>query len=281
MKITAGEFSRFYDPSAAEGGRWYINDHCLIKGEDGWHLFGITHAEPANPLDEKCCAHAIGSSLEDRSWRWQPYPLTADASLGEAHFWAPHVILHEGIYYMFWCAGSREGNDRYRIHMATSRDLAVWERISENPIIVDGYDARDPMVTRIDGKWVLYYTATSTPKGGNFVVACVTSDDLIHWSGKRVVYTDAACGCGGGPTESPFVVERKGKYYLFIGPRGDYNRTEVFESADPFTFSAENCVGSFPAHAAEVVRDEDGRWYITRAGWGEGGVYIAPLYFEE
>ena len=39
-------------------------------------------------------------------------------------------------------------------------------------------------------------------------------------------------------------------------------------------------MGELPAHAAEVIVDTDGRYYTTRAGWGQGGVYIAPLFFE-
>lgn len=283
MKVTAGEFERFYDPSAGEAEPWYINDHCLIRGEGKWHLFGITHQEPHKPLEEIHCAHAVGSSLADRCWKKMPYPITADPTYGEAHFWAPHVLAHDGLYYMFWCAGSLTGHDTYRIHAATSPDLETWTRIAENPIIIDGYDARDPMVMRIGSKWVLYYTANATPTGGNHTVACVESDDLIHWSNKRTVFTDPTTGTYGGPTESPFVVQKDGKYYLFIGPRGDYfadyNKTEVFESDNPFSFSVENLVGCIPAHAAEVVADEDGQLYITRAGWGEGGVYLAPLYF--
>lgn len=281
MKVRAGEYRRFYDPSIGENEKWYINDHCVIKGEDGWHLFGITHTEPCDPLNEKCCAHAIGNSLGDTEWKKLHFPIVTEKDRGEAHFWAPHVIRNNGLYYMYWCAGSLVGSDKYQIMMAVSEDLYSWERCDVNPIIVDGFDARDPMVLRVGEKWVLYYTATSAPTGGNHVVACVTSDDLLHWGDKKVVFTDPSSGTFGGPTESPFVVYEQGKYYLFIGPRGDYNRTEVFESVDPFSFSIENKVGELPAHAAEVIKDDDGTYYTTRAGWGQGGVYIAPLYFEE
>ena len=280
MRVRAGEYTRFYDPSVGEDRQWYINDHTVIRGQDGWHLFGITHEEPCDPGDETCCAHALGASLQDCNWKKLPYPIVTDRALGEAHFWAPHVIEHEGLYYMYWCAGSQIGNDHYQIKMAVSEDLYSWRRLPENPVLIDGYDARDPMVLRVGEKWALYYTANSTPQGGNHVVACVTSDDLIHWGNKRVVFTDPSTGTFGGPTESPFVVYEQGKYYLFIGPRDDYNRTEVFESEDPFSFSVESCVGYLPAHAAEVVRNTDGTYYTTRCGWGEGGVYIAPLYFE-
>ena len=283
MKVTAGEYHLFYNPSKGEKENWYINDHCLVKGSDGWHLFGITHTEPANPLDETYCAHAIGTSLWDTDWKKLPFPIKTDANRGEAHFWAPHVIFHDGLYYMYWCAGSLEGHDKYQIMMATSRDLYRWNRNTDvNPIIVDGFDARDPMVLRLENEWVLYYTANSTPQGGNHLVACVTSTDLIHWDNKRIVFTDPESGTYGGPCESPFVVPKQGKYYLFIGPRDHaYNKTGIFESNTPFSFHFENKVGEIPAHAAEVVVDDDGTYYTTRAGWGEGGVYLAPLYFIE
>jgi hypothetical protein len=41
--VSSGEFFKIYDPSTSETGKWYINDHCFIRGIDGvWHLFGIT-----------------------------------------------------------------------------------------------------------------------------------------------------------------------------------------------------------------------------------------------
>ncbi len=283
MKVYAGEYALFYNPSVFENEPWYINDHCIIRAQDGWHLFGITHKEPADPLNETLCAHALGTSLSDRTWKKQPYPLVTDPSRGEAHFWAPHVIHHDGLYYMYWCAGSLIGHEQYQLMVATSPDLYHWTRVDEvNPIMIDGFDARDPMVLRLGDRWVLYYTATSAPEGGNYLVASLESDDLLHWSNKRIVFTDPTSGAIGGPCESPFVVPYGGKYYLFIGPRdGVYSKTSVFESDDPLAFSIENKVGDLPAHAAEVIRDDDGRYYTTRAGWGEGGVYIAPLYFEE
>ena len=81
--------------------------------------------------------------------------------------------------------------------------------------------------------------------------------------------------------ESPFVVRRGGQFYLFIGPRQGYDGTDVFVSDDPFSWSVKSKVGHFKAHAAEVVRDARGKWYISRCGWGRGGVYLAPLIWKD
>ena len=98
-----------------------------------------------------------------------------------------------------------------------------------------------------------------------------------------------------GPTESPFVFERDGRWYLLIGPdwhtltrsfaetgRYDlraYCRTRVLVSDDPFAFDLAGQVATIDSHAAEVVVDEHGAWWVTHCGWGQGGVYLAPLRF--
>jgi beta-fructofuranosidase len=148
-------------------------------------------------------------------------------------------------------------------------------------MVVDGYDARDPFVLRVDGKWIMYYAATSEPQGGNHVVADVTSDDLLTWSNRGVAFTDPSVGTFGGPTESPFVVWHGGRYYLFVGPRDDYDGTDVFQSDSPFAWSLTNKVGHIAAHCAEVVQDNDGQWFVSRAGWGRGGIYLAPLIWND
>lgn len=286
MRVYSGEFTKIYDPSVVDEVTgdvwpWYINDHTIIKGPDGWHLFGITHEEPADPLNEKNLAHAIGEKLTQGMWKKLPYALRYSPADNETHLWAPHVILVDGLYYMYYCAGSPFGNDTYRIHLATSPDLYNWTRHPENPMVIDGFDARDPMVFRVGDEWVMYYTCNASPKGGCHCVACVRSKDLIHWDGKRNVFIDPIVGTCAGPCESPFVVKHGEKYLLFIGPRNLYSETGVFVSDDPFHFNIMNQVGTIPSHAAEIVEDDDGKLYITRCGWGEGGVYIAPLYIED
>jgi len=279
MRVHAGKFEHIYDPSIGEKEAWYINDHCMIHDGDKWHMFGITHEEPANPLEEKVFAHAISTDLTGKMWEKQAHVLPYSPNDGESHVWAPHVIKHEDLYYMYYCAGGAD-NAHYRIHLATSKDLYNWERSDANPLLVDGFDARDPMVLRVDDEWVMYYTANSTPMGGNHLVACVTSKDLLRWSDKRIVFTHTLSGTFGGPCESPFVIYEHGKYFLFIGSLDTYSDTRVYVSDDPFSFKIEDEVGAIASHALEVVVGLDGKYHVTRAGWGEGGLYIAPLYFE-
>ncbi|HZP11579.1 MAG TPA: hypothetical protein VFB36_04060 [Nevskiaceae bacterium] len=274
--LRVGAFRRIYDPSIGEAERWYINDHTFIRGADGtWHLFGITHAEPFAPLDEKFFAHATAPSLHG-PWTKQAPILHAEPACGETHVWAPHVIHHDDRYWMFYCGGG-DANTRYRIHLATSTDLWAWQRHPDNPMLIDGFDARDPMVMRFEDGWILYYTATSKPEGGHHVVNAMFSDDLVRWSGKREVFRSSVIGTYGGPTESPFVVAHAGRYFLFVCTNRNYNETAVYVSDSPLHWQEQALVTTFPSHAAEVVVDEAGVWFASRCGWGQGGVYLAPL----
>ena len=298
--VWAGEFERIYDPSVGEAERWYVNDHTFVRDATGtWHLIGITHAEPFAPHDEKHLAHATAPALHG-PWTKQPFALSAEPDAGETHLWAPHVVAHDGRHWMVYCAGVATPAG-YRLHLATSDDDCwTWVRHPANPLVVDGYEARDPMVLRLADLWVMYYTATSTPEGGRFVVKAVESDDLVAWGNERVVYTDPLSGTFGGSTESPFVVERGGRYHLFVGPdwepllraweageRPDpaaYRRTRVLASNDPFHFDPADQVATIAAHAAEVIVDEhDGEasWWVSHCGWGMGGVHLAPLLWTD
>ncbi len=279
--VTAGPFKHIYDPSVGESGSWYINDHCFIYGADKqWHLFGITHADPLDPIDEDNFAHAAADSLTQIPWRKQPFALSVRADLGEHHLWAPYVICHEGLYYMYYCAGGKS-NAEYEIRLATSTDLYNWQRHPENPMLIDGYDARDPYILKVDDTWIMYYTATDEPREGHHTVTSVRSRDLIHWTDKKIVFTDPEVGKWGGPTESPTVVRRGKYYYLFIGPRDGYRGTCVYRSETPYLWTIDNLCGRINSHAAEVVRDGDGKWYVSHCGWGQGGVYLAELNWND
>ncbi len=276
--VAAGKFTKIYDPSTGETGPWYYNDHTLIqdRATGTWHVYAITHAEPANPLDEKSFGHATAPT-PNGPWTKQPPALVADPNAGESHIWAPHAIYDNGTYYLFYAAGT-PNHTAYRMHLATSKDLKTWTRDAANPLFTDGFDGRDPMVRKVGDQWVMYYTANSTPSGGNHIVAYRTSTDLKHWSARQTAFQHPATGTYGGPTESPFVVQRGTDWYLFVCCDGGYESTKVYKSQDPLHFTIDQHVGTIQAHAAEVVQDGDD-WYVTGAGWGKGGLLLAPLDF--
>jgi arabinan endo-1,5-alpha-L-arabinosidase len=282
-ELSIGPLKNIFVPTpSADGTAWYINDHTIIRGPDNlWHMIGITHEEPQDPLSETTFAHATSPTLTASGWTQLPPALTADPSFGETQLWAPYIINFQGVFYMFYCGGGVD-IQHYQIELATSKDLSTWTR-EPKPLFVDGIQARDPFVMRVKDQWILYYTATMPASGGNHIIAYRTSTDLLQWSSASVAYTDPSMGLEGGPTESPFILARGAGYFLFTGPRTDYSSTGVFYSTDPLHFDPSGAVPSqqsptlLPTHASEVVTDLDGKLYITHAGWGQGGLWIAQL----
>lgn len=279
--VGTGRFSRIYDASVGKPSAWHVNDHCLIQGPDGtWHLFGIAFQEAEGP-DEQALAHATSSSLTGPFTTQKPV-LVADADYGETHLWAPHVVEHDGTYYMFYAGG---GTDHANAIMclATSTDLWHWTRDPDGPLFEDGWEARDPMVLRHGDRWIMYYCATENRRYSRHIVAYRTSTDLRTWGERHIAYEAPQYGDGAGDTESPVVIAHKGAFYLFVGPVGayeggynSYDSTDVIRSADPLHFDRDDRVGRIRCHAPEVIRHH-GRWYVTHSGVGQNGVYLAEL----
>ena len=56
---------------------------------------------------------------------------------------------------------------------------------------------------------------------------------------------------------------------------------QVLRASRSGSWSPEAKVGHIDSHAAEVIRDADGKWYVTHCGWGQGGVYLAALRWND
>lgn len=281
--VTIGKYVRIFDYSVGEKEAWYINDHCFIKGPEGkWHMFGIIGKEAPSPWDQSNFGHAVADSLNGK-WEKKPYALSRRDDLDEKVLWAPHVIKQGDTYFMYYCAGDPD-HRRYQINLATSKDLYEWARYNGNPLFTDGFDGRDPFLFRdeLNNRWILYYTATSKPEGGHHIVAAKISTDLVHWSKDRyVVFKDSAKSTWGGNTESPQVIQRGDWYYLFIGPGASYRTTKVYRSNDLFNWDMSDEVATLDSHAAELVIDNDGKWYISSCGISQGGLFLAPFYWHD
>lgn len=281
-----GEFKEVHNPAwGVTDDPWCINDHTFIynKKQKKWHVIGITHSRNMDYINDPGLnlLHISADNLLQSPWEVKPHALTADMEkYKESVLWAPHCVFHKGKYYLYACAGSQQGahvHDSYQINLYISDDAVSWTRYEKNPLFVDGFDARDPMIIRDGKQWIMYYTANSTPNGGNHIVAAYTSKDLLHWENRRVVFTHPREGTFGGPTESPFVLRRGSWYYMFLCDGG---HMDVYRSKDPFKFQYEDMIAEIQdCRASEIVRDTDGQYYISSAGWfgGDYGLKLAPI----
>ena len=183
----------------------------------------------------------------------------------------------------------------YRIHLATSDDCVGWERHPDNPLVVDGYEARDPMVLRVGDRWIMYYTATDQPAVAPTSWRRSSPTTSSTGRGAASCTSDPMAGTGAGPTESPFVVERGRDVPTCIGPDWEglvrshaetgrydpaaYRRTRVLASDDPLSFSLEARSGRSTPTPRRSSSTRTGAWWVSHCGWGQGGVHLAPLRF--
>jgi hypothetical protein len=267
----------------ADGKPWYVNDHTIIRGDDGlWHLYGIYHAEPANSALEIDFVHATHAPGEPGEWGSSSFLIDGiayerDAAAGDTVAWAPHVVRDPKGGYVMVYHGGGQLNDNVHIGLARSADLSQFEHVAT--LFEDVCVSRDPMLRRSGDLWVLYYTRCDSVQAQHSGVAYRTSADLIHWSDPSMALTlgDDAKLFNSGYTESPFVFERDGWFYLSVTSYPiDYEATQLFRSRSPFYFPP-TPIARLKAHAPEWLEDSAGKLFMTHAGWGQGGVFLMSV----
>ena len=288
VTLEQGEMIHVLDTSSLAGGPYYVNDHTIVQGDDGtWHLFGIFHDEPKGSGAEVDLVHAVSDEREPARWRRgsfevAPAPhrfaLHARRELGETHLWAPHVARVGDRWVMIYQAG---GADDYHasIRLAESHDLYAWTRTGALPLFEDFCEARDPMLTRRGDEWVVYYTRCESISHKASGVVFRTSPDLARWSEPHIALSVRSSPetSNSAYTESPFVFERGGTFWLSITAYPtDWAATLLYRSRAPFAFP-DVPAARLRAHAAEWVFGRDGTAFMTHAGPGQTGVWISRI----
>lgn len=219
-----------------------IADHTWVRDDWGlYHLF--FHSESLYHPNR--IEHYTTSDFQSLDYVGVALTVAPGAWDADA-LWAPHVVDHDRVYYMFYTGVAGSGPDAVqRIGLATSKDLVSWTRMPvnrcpgtsgdgciyecEEPWTTWGdtggsYDhqCRDPFVMwdAENERWLMFVTARSVNQFG--VVTVASASDLSSWSGAG--YIDAtrrlATGSGaqttGGQAENPFVVTSDDAYYLLF-----------------------------------------------------------------
>ncbi len=250
----------------------YAYDHSIIYNpkQKKWHLFGI---EAGN----KTFIHLTADSLTQQGWeKHEPF------SFKDEEIWAPHIIENKGLYYMFF---TNIGVPR-EIRLAISKDLYEWKNYSEEPLFAYSNEFsknqknKDPMVfcDEVNKQWIMYFSMMKDDK--HWVVAYSTSNDLVNWEGPKICFDEHTEEPN---VESPFVVRRGKYYYLFLSARPwPHGAEEVFRSESPFLWETNDLVKRInPWHAAEVIQDLDGKWYLSRSSGDQSDFRLAPLFWND
>ena len=134
------------------------------------------------------------------------------------------------------------------------------------------------MVFWDEGKsqWVMYLSMLKDAK--KWVVGYSTSEDLYNWTDPEICFDEDTEVPG---VESPFVIKRGDKYYMFLSARPwPYGAEEIFVSDTPYHWDVKDIVKSInPWHAAEIIQDHDDKWYITRSSGDQEDFRMARFYW--
>ncbi len=231
-----------------------------------------------------------GRKLTDKNWKPRGIVMQADPKFGESPggLQAPHVIKHEGTFYMFY-------GDWANICLATSKDGKNFTRqVRKNGRTGmfnegKGEHARDPMILKVGKRFHCYYTAHSVRsprKNHRGVNYCRISKDLRNWSEFKIVAEGSAYRKGPYCAECPHVVyhPQSKHYYLFNTQRyGRNHHTTVFRSADPLNFGINTQkyeVTTLQVAAPEIVLHE-GQYYIASLLPSLQGIHMAKLKWVE
>ena len=279
-----------YTYSSGEGaGEHEVVDHAIFQSADGaWHLWACVRGLRIGRL----LYHWEGESLEHGPWQPRGVAMRAEAAYGESindfygEEWiqAPHVIVADGTYYMFYGGHNTEMGE-CQICLAVSADGRAFSRHTDargfSRVFTGPGEARDPMVLRVGDRYHCYYCGHDTGSRRPCKVYCRTSDDLVTWSDYREVsWGGHSSGVGPWSAECPFVVHHEGYYYLFR--TSEYRppaRTHVYRSRDPFDFGLgtdAKWVTTLRVAAPEIVQLDD-QYYISTVEDLKGGVKLARL----
>jgi hypothetical protein len=216
-----------------------------------------------------------GKKLTDTDWEPKGVAMEADPALGETAggLQAPYVFKVDGQYRMLY-------GDWENVRAAVSSDGKTFTRVEGAFAEAPGANTRDPMAILIGGTWHCYTSAHPEKQGA---VYSRISTDLKSWTEPKIVARGGSAGTGPYSAECPFVVQRKGHYYLFRTQRyGKTAQTTVYRSKDPRDFGVDDdrCrVGTLDVAAPEIVQ-VDGQDYMAYLLPSLKGIQISKLSWE-
>jgi predicted GH43/DUF377 family glycosyl hydrolase len=153
-------------------------------------FLGTYHAYPAAGYEAGPACISLCWSDDLRHWELDEPILRAEdgAAWERGGLYKSWLTEHAGRYYLFYNAKDRpDWPWREQTGVAWSDDLKRWTRCAGNPVLrngpagaIDELFASDPVVLRLDGRWIMFYFGNAAD--GHARDGAAVSDDLIHWT---------------------------------------------------------------------------------------------------
>lgn len=213
-----------------------VNDHCIVRADDGWHYFFVYMEYEKGETIVAPQSSKLGHAFSEDLYTWRSCLVALEPCPGtweSKSVWAPHVIWKDPYWYMAY-AGV-DDNDIQRLGIVRSKDLYQWERFLDRCVLDASdfawfdqnapnsyiYDCRDPYMMPYQDHYLMYYTARADDD--HPCIAAARSSDMAHWEDLgpviRMIYYQPD-GQGRTPLESCCVFERRGLWYLVYQLRG-------------------------------------------------------------
>lgn len=260
----------------------YVNDHTIYQSRSGsWQLLGITSISRGDYRKERYFTSATSDEMPPTKMMIEGRKV---ADLGKLA-WAPHVIVHNNLYHLFWSPN--------QLHRLTSTNGVHWTNYEL--VIKKPYHKffRDAFIYKVsDNQFLLY----ATSKGCFYSrIDLYQSFDLHNWQyiGPAVKSVwGSERNFVTGSMESPKLINYKGGFYLsttynngstflsavllrfkiFLNKKS-YNDTLIFLASNPYDFGtyggkrhSRNMIARLITHAPSYLEVDD-KWYITTCGW--------------
>jgi hypothetical protein len=221
-----------------------LTSRATLKKVNGRYL-GTWHAYPEAGFESG--AAVIGLAWSDNLRNWQidePILLPQQGAAWEkGGLYKSHLMKFGDLYYLFYNAkdktlGEDQGIENLwheQIGVATSRDLKVWTRYADNPIVPHGPPgapdeqfAANPYVVRHGDTWGMYYYGLGRDLKARVLFA--SSPDPFHFVKSNTPITDLGPPGSVDDTRAlkPSVISWGGDLYVFyIGSAGGFGDPAV------------------------------------------------------
>ncbi len=171
----------------------YVGDVIPFYWQGQYHAFYLK--APLPPAREGADGTPYAHVVSDDLVHWDLWPLAITpgppGSPDEVSCFTGSVIERQGVFHLFY-TGYRGPDQPQTVCRASSRDLRVWQKDPQNPVIeadtrwYESIDWRDPFPFWNDEAgeyWMLLAAREKTgPKNRRGCIALVTSPDLEQWT---------------------------------------------------------------------------------------------------